>query len=219
MEARDERTARELRRRCCDRPLTLRQADGRILLDDVALMEAQVQALRERDFRRFVLLVVAQDAAELLQQGDLVFDAIPGDSGHALEAGFPLFDCRGRIAAALKCTAEIYVRRCKIRVGDQRRAQGGKRASVVAGLREQRRAIEVDDEEQGVLAIHRYPNLVELAGEVWLSRDRQLLRGGDEFVERKVSGRDLLQSRDECRLRHESCARLSGPTRPRVTLG
>ena len=93
------------------------------------------------------------------------------------------------------------------------------RAGVIAGLCKQGRAIEVGDEEQGMLAIHRDPNLVELAGEIGLVGAGELLCRRDQFVEGERSGRDLLQSRHENRLRHGNLPAKADVTRPRAKLG
>ena len=66
VEARHEGRARELASVGCDRPFALRQTRGGVLFDNVALIEAEIEALQERDFGGFVLLVVAEHAAQLL---------------------------------------------------------------------------------------------------------------------------------------------------------
>ena len=100
------------------------------------MMKTEIEALRQRCFRRFVLLVVAQHAAQLLQERDLVFDGVASDGRHAFDADLPLLDGFTGLALPLKRAAEIDPRRREVRIDRDRRAQSRQCAGGVARLRQ-----------------------------------------------------------------------------------
>jgi hypothetical protein len=141
----------------------LRQARGDVLLGHIAGIGRKFEALRERDFGGGELVIIGQDAADLLQQGDLVVDAVSRDGRHEIELAAPLGDCLPCLALPFEAGAKVDGGGGKVGLQRQRGAKFGLATGFVTDLLQQRRAVEVRDEQQRMRFIERDPDLVKLA--------------------------------------------------------
>ena len=162
MNASHQRLAVEAFRWNDDRPFALRQAKRDVLLDDVLLMRIDIEALLNRRFRGFDLLMIGQDAGDLLQRRSGVADriAVDGDGPDCRRP--PHFDGAVRGARPLQEAAEIDVGRNEIRVERDRLLQRIDRRRRVARIAVESRAVEIGHIKQRMLRVGIDPDLIEL---------------------------------------------------------
>ncbi len=92
VQTRDQIAARELAVGRRHRPLALGEARGDVLFCDVTGVGNEFEALREGDLGGCERLIVRQDAGDLLQQRDLVVDAVRRNRSHLVKACAPFVD-------------------------------------------------------------------------------------------------------------------------------